>query len=529
MDPIWIIIAFVLGFTLKQVGLPPMIGFLLAGFALNFLGIEGGETLDRIADLGVYLLLFSIGLKLKIKSLLNPVIWATATLHMVILVILFGLGIFALSMLGFSVFTGLNLGASALIAFALSFSSTVFAVKILEESGSMSSTHGRIAIGILIMQDVFAVTFLTVSSGKVPSPWSLALLSLLIIPFLLRKSPLSLIITRSGHGELLVLLGVLIPFGAAYLFGLVGLKPDLGALILGVLLSGHPKAKELSNAMLSFKDLFLVGFFLTIGLYGLPDLEALGISALFTLLMPLKVFLFFLILTRFKLRSRTSTMTSFSLANYSEFGLIVGAAGLANGWIDQEWMVIFAISLSLTFIIASPVNMKAQSLYLRWQSKLGKFETESRLSEDMPIDAGDSEVVILGMGRIGTEVFNVLRDKYGMKIIGIDNDKETVRKHILESRNVLHGDVTDVEFWQRIQRTNKMKIAILATSKHSTHKEVLDLVASRGMNLKIAALSRHDDDIEELKIAGVEIVFNLYSEAGSGYAEHIASIFSMED
>ncbi len=218
MDPIWIIIAFVLGFTLKQVGLPPMIGFLLAGFALNFLGIEGGETLDRIADLGVYLLLFSIGLKLKIKSLLDPVIWATATLHMVILVILFGLGIFALSMLGFSVFTGLNLGASALIAFALSFSSTVFAVKILEESGSMSSTHGRIAIGILIMQDVFAVTFLTVSSGKVPSPWSLALLSLLIIPFLLRKSPLSLIIIRSGHGELLVLLGILIPFVVPHTF-----------------------------------------------------------------------------------------------------------------------------------------------------------------------------------------------------------------------------------------------------------------------------------------------------------------------
>ena len=126
----------------------------------------------------------------------------------------------------------------------------------------MSSTHGRVAIGILIMQDIFAVIFLSVSSGKLPSPWSFALLALLIIPILLKKSPLSLIISKSGHGELLVLLGVLIPFGGAYLFGLVGLKPDLGALILGILLSGHPKAKELSNAMLSFKDLFLVGFFL---------------------------------------------------------------------------------------------------------------------------------------------------------------------------------------------------------------------------------------------------------------------------
>ncbi|KKK71838.1 hypothetical protein LCGC14_2909920, partial [marine sediment metagenome] len=104
MDPIWIIVAFVLGFTVKQMGLPPLIGFLLAGFALNLMGVEGGETLDRVADLGVYLLLFSIGLKLKIKSLFQPAIWVTASLHMVITVIVFGLGIFALGLLGLSLF-----------------------------------------------------------------------------------------------------------------------------------------------------------------------------------------------------------------------------------------------------------------------------------------------------------------------------------------------------------------------------------------------------------------------------------------
>jgi len=442
MDPIWIIIAFVFGFTVKQVGLPPLVGFLLAGFALNLMGVEGGETLDQFADFGVYLLLFSIGLKLKIKSLFQPAIWATATLHMVVTVLVFGLGIFALGLLGLSLFDGLSLGAAALIAFALSFSSTVFAVKILEESGTMSSANGRIAIGILIMQDLFAVIFLSVSSGKMPSPWSVALLSLLIMPILLRESPLSLIITKSGHGELLVLLGVLIPFGTAYLFGLVGLKPDLGALVIGVLLAGHSKAKELSNAMLSFKDFFLVGFFLTIGLYGLPDLEALGISMLLTMAMPIKVALFLFLLTRFKLRARTATLASLNLANYSEFGLIVGAAGMANGWIDPEWMVIFAISLSLTFIIASPLNMKAQSLFARWQTRLVSLETKKRLPEDMPIEPGDAEIIVLGMGRTGKQVYDTLSEKHGLKVMGIDQDAETIQKALAENRNVVRGDIT---------------------------------------------------------------------------------------
>jgi len=526
MDPLWILAAFILGFAIKQIGLPPLIGFLIAGFVLNIFGIEGSETLDMIADFGIWLLLFSIGLKLKIKGLLRPEIWAVSSLHMIITVIVFGLVIFTLSYLGLSLFDGLSLYASILIAFALSFSSTVFAVKILEENGSMSSTHGRIAIGILIMQDIFAVIFLTISSGKTPSPWAFALLALLIIPVLLKKSPLAVIITKSGHGELLVLLGVLIPYGGAMLFNSVGLKPDLGALVLGVLLSGHPKAKELGNAMLSFKDIFLVGFFLTIGLSGLPDWETLGISMLFTLILPFKVILFYILLTRFKLRARTATLTSFNLTNYSEFGLIVGAAGLAGGWISSEWMVVFALSLSLTFVIASPLNTGSQKVYAHLQNWLLRFERKKRLREDEPIEMSNAEVIVLGMGRTGTEVFNIMRGKYKMKVLGIDHNLESVGNHMKEERHVVHGDVTDVEFWQRIDLSSDLRLIIMATSYHSTHMEVIKQLKNKGNDTMIAALSRYDDEMEELKQAGVKVVFNLYVEAGTGYAEHIFQIFN---
>ena len=153
MDPLWILVAFILGFAVYRVGLPPLVGYLIAGFVLQAFGIEGGETLDRIADLGIMLLLFTIGLKLKIRSLLRPEIWAGASIHMLITVIFFSVGIFAVSLTGVSAFSALDFKLSLLLAFALSFSSTVFAVKVLEDKAEMSSLHGRVSIGVLIISE----------------------------------------------------------------------------------------------------------------------------------------------------------------------------------------------------------------------------------------------------------------------------------------------------------------------------------------------------------------------------------------
>ena len=126
MDPAWIAIAFALGFAVRLVGLPPLVGFLAAGFVLRAMGVENTETLQTIADTGVLLLLFSLGLKLKLSSLARTEVWGTATVHMATTVALFGLGIWGLGAAGFSVFAGLDLPTSLLLGFALSFSSTVF-------------------------------------------------------------------------------------------------------------------------------------------------------------------------------------------------------------------------------------------------------------------------------------------------------------------------------------------------------------------------------------------------------------------
>ena len=222
-DITWILFALVFGVLVTHMSLPPMVGYLVAGFVLSALDMQSGDTLNAVAELGVTILLFSIGLKLNIKDLLRAEIWAVSVIHMLITVVVFGLLIFALSISALQAFAGLSVAESALIAFALSFSSTVFAVKVLEEKGEMSSLHGKIAIGVLIMQDLFAVLFLTAASGKVPSPWALLLLLLIPLRPLLVK-----LLQQVSRGELLVLSGMSLALGGAVLFDMVGVKADLG-------------------------------------------------------------------------------------------------------------------------------------------------------------------------------------------------------------------------------------------------------------------------------------------------------------
>jgi predicted Kef-type K+ transport protein len=438
---------------------------------------------------------------------------------MVVTVIVFGAGIYVLSLAGFSTFGTLDFKLSLLIAFALSFSSTVFAVKVLEERGEMSSLHGRISIGILIMQDIFAVLFLTFSTGKIPSPWAIALVGGLLIarPLLLA------ILSRVGHRELLLLFSVFLALGlGAGGFDFVGLKPDLGALFVGVLAADHPKAEEMAKGLLSFKDLFLVGFFLSIGLAGAPTLQAVGIGGLLTVGVIFKVVLFFLLLTRFKLRARTSLLASFSLANYSEFGLLVATNGFKYGWIGSEWLTILAIALSMTLVLASPLNSFAHSIYSRFCERLKSFETKTRLAEDQPLDPGDAQIAIFGLGRVGTGAYDDMRRRHGGVVIGIDFDEKNVQKHLEAGRKVILGDPTDHDFWAKTrQGKGKIRMVLLTLPEHTANMAAVAQLTEMKFAGTIAATAKFEDEVEELKTAGAQAVFNLYAEAGYGFAEHV--------
>jgi len=519
MDALLITTAFIFGFTVKQFGLPPLVGFLAAGFALNSFGVETTEILHKLSDIGIILLLFSIGLKVNIKRLLAPQILGTASLHMIIIVAVLGAVVYGFSLAGLSFFKKLDLPTSLLIAFALSFSSTVFAVKVLEEKKEMSSKHGRLAIGILVMQDLFAVIFITLTSGKVPSLLALGLFGL----FFLRK-PLLALMDRSGHGELLVLLACILPVAGAGVFEYVGLKPDLGALVLGMLLAGYPKSDELAKAMFGFKDMFLVGFFLTIGMAELPNIEMIGAALLLVAFVPLKTVLFFILLTRFSLRARTSLLTSMNLANYSEFGLIVGAVGVRQGWFGSEWLVIIAVALSISMMAASPVAALTPRIYSRWNSFFRKFETRTRLPGDDIVDIGAATIAVFGMGRVGTGVYNNLRRRYGKQVIGLDYDEERIQLHVKEGRKVIYGDAADYDFWQRKITASRQINYVFLTMSHTANLAAAQSISEFRHVSTLAATVRYNDEITPLKKAGVDLVFDIYDEAGSGFSNHVCEL-----
>ena len=260
--------------------------------------------------------MFTIGLKLNLGTLARPQVWAVASLHMALTILAFAVLVYALSYLGLSAFAGLDAEAILLVSFALSFSSTVFVVKILEQRGEMASLHGRISIGVLIVQDIAAVLFIAVSTAKVPSAWAILLIALLIPlrPFLQR------LLSWVGHAELQVLFGFVVAMGGAELFEWVGLKGDVGALVLGVMLASHAKADELNKTILGFKDLFLLGFFLSVGLSGTPTVSTLLVAALLVPFVLLKSALFFALFTRLRLRARTALFAGIDLGNTASSG-----------------------------------------------------------------------------------------------------------------------------------------------------------------------------------------------------------------
>ena len=123
--------------------------------------------------------------------------------------------------------------------------------------------------------------------------------------------------------------------------------------------------------------------------------------------------------------------------------------GEINGWISSEWLVIIAISLSTTFVLASPLNSAAHNVYRRFAKRLKRYETKTRHPDDQPIDPGDAEIAIFGMGRVGGGAYDYLRERYGDVIIGCDSDPATVKRHQEAGRNVVLDDPTDLDFWEK--------------------------------------------------------------------------------
>lgn len=508
IEATWIAFAFVMGLVARGVGLPPLVGYLAAGFALaglgDYIGVGPRDSvaLEHIAHLGVLLLLFTVGLKLKISNLVRREVIGGALLHFAISSLIFLPAIMLILDLPWQ--------QGLLLAIALSFSSTVLAAKVLEGKRELRAFHGRVAIGVLIIQDLIALVVMSLASGKVPSAWALLLFGLpLLRPLLFR------LLDASGHEELMVLLGLLLALVVGgYGFEQLGLSSELGALAFGAMLAKHKRATELSNSLWSIKEVFLVGFFLQIGIGGLPDLHAMLFALSMAVLLPLKGALFFFLFLLFRLRARSAFLAGVSLTNYSEFGLIVASVVL------PQWIIPLAITVALSFVISAPLNRIAHPLYERLARRLIPLERDIRHPDEQPVSLGDAQILVMGMGRTGRAAYDHLQEK-GFRAVGLDSDPVMIEQSLKAGRRVMFADGEDQMFWQHLQMPN-IQAVILALNDPEAKIISTEKLRARGFNGLIVSHALYEDIARRIQEAGADRTYLTMSEAGTGLAEHVA-------
>ncbi|MFT5893372.1 MAG: glutathione-regulated potassium-efflux system ancillary protein KefC [bacterium] len=522
MEPIVIAVAFAAGLVFSRFGYPPLLGYLLAGFVSNAIGIGSGEGLAPLADAGILLLLFTIGLKLDPASLKPKYVWGSAILHMVIAVPLTTAVIYIVGM----VYPPLSFDHAAApwtLAFALSFSSTVLAIKLFEERGESTSFYASIAIGILVVQDVFAVIYLVVTADYLPTPWALLLLGLpLLLPVIRKLLPII------GHGELLLLAGIGAAFGAGELFEFVDLKAGLGALVMGMLLerADSKKAKEIYDQLAGLKNLLLIGFFLQIGYYGIPSLELVYVAIVLAMLVTLRPLIYFGVLTAFGLRARTGWLSGLSLFTYSEFGLIVTVIAQEAGILGEQWLTTVALAMALSYVVATPLNRKAHSLYIRYGDKLRQHERSVCLPEETIGSLGTANIVIMGMGRVGRGAFDALRDAGHQDVVGVEEKYAVALERSGNGWPCVHGDASDRDFWEHTQLVN-CELIMVSLSNHRENLRVAKLARELDFQNTLAVSVRFPDEAAELEALGCA-TFYLYQDVGRDFATHALNKLTAE-
>ncbi|WP_237200310.1 cation:proton antiporter family protein [Rothia nasimurium] len=512
----YLLVPVLFGLLAKMIKLPPLLGFLAAGIALNFAGYEELGIITELGDLGVTLLLFTIGLKLDVRLLLRREVWLTSSIHMLITTLCGASLILFLVALGLGATGTLDLSQAAILGFALSFSSTVLVVKTLDERSDSRSLYGRTAIGILVIQDLFAVLFVAATGEHAPSPWAVLLLLLIPAAWLFKKG-----LTRVGHGELLVLYGVVMAFVPGYwLFDFFHVKGDLGALVMGMLLASHPKSNELSHTLLSLKEFMLIGFFLSIGLSATPTLDQALFGFILLLLIPINTAAYALILRLTGLTPRTTILTALTLSNFSEFAIILVAMTSATGLVDESWMVTFSLAVSFSFVLSTLLNMRGSKLPQRLASRIPDVPEHKMHPEERPVDFGDAQAIIIGMGRLGTAAYTTLTERYGLKVIGMDSSEPRVDTLTSKGYRVLEADATDPAFWRRVTAAEKVELVLLAMPAHGTNVDAMQQVIEAGSEAVIGVVAQHVDELQELDKLGADSVVNLYSGAGETLADN---------
>lgn len=519
---VYLITVVILGLGAAILKVPPLVGFIAAGFLLGAADVPEVPWVSTVGELGAALLLFSIGLDLDLRTLGRKVISSTAAVTMVVITMTTA-AVIGTVVLGLGLHVGLVKGWTAvlMLGFALASSSTIVIMKILEERDDSSALYGRIAVGTSIFQDTSSIILLVFISGTAPSPWALALV--LLVP---AARVLGWILSHIRHREMYALFGITIALLLGYeLFELVDLPGTLGALIVGALLASHPNSADLAESFRPIQELFLVAFFVSVGAAGPPTAGAVAMALVLVALLPLRSAAYGWMLWFMRLRHRSAVLTGLAVASYSELAIVVAGVGVGQGLLGPEWVQSLSLAVALSFIVASVVNQRASHLVRVLSNAMPDHAPDALHPSEAPVNLAGVEVVIFGMGRVGRAAYRrYLADLPDLgrgapvPILGVDNDADKVRRLVRKGYNIVEGDATDTDFWQRLS-SGEVRSAILAMPEPGANLAVLDWIEHHGFAGEVMAVARYDDEAEAMRKRGVDTVINIYDGVGAALAE----------
>ena len=524
-----LLVSAIAGLVAMRLRQPLVVAFVAVGVLVgpSALGVVApGETLSLFAELGVAVLLFVVGLKLDLHVVrrLGPVALVVGSVQVV-----------AIAVAGFLLALALGLGgvAALYVGIALSFSSTIIVVKLLSDRQELETLHGRLAVGILIVQDLFVVVVLIVvattgeSSGSLASSalavaWRSAVL-VALVAVLMRwvLEPFLHVVARSS--ELLLLFALAWAIALAAAGEVVGVGTEVGAFLAGFSLASTPYREAIGSRLVSVRDFLLLFFFIDLGsrldLGEARDevVAALVLSAFVLLAKPLVLAM---LLAAMRYRSRVALETAVTLGQISEFSLILAALGLSVGHIDEETATLLTVVALVTITVSSYLFLGSDRIARRLAPTLERVERAGVApGEDLP-EPEPPDVVVLGLGRFGHRVVAALRER-GVDVLAVDFDPVALSQWAEDGARVMYADVEDPQLPSILPLPTSGWI--VSTIRHTdTNLALLHALRDHGFEGQVAVATHHDEDADRLQEAGADRVLVPYAFAADEAVELVA-------
>jgi len=528
-----IVVATALGILARLARQPTVLAYLLAGVLIgyfNFFNVADRETFQVFADLGIMFLLFLVGLEVNYRSF-KLVGWGAAMIGLIQMAITAAAGYILARTFGYSPLV------SSYIAVAVSFSSTIITVKILSDKGDLNSLYGKIAIGILLLQDVCAVLLLVILTGFSPivlsgaeGGFGPALKSLstfiggvFLIVFAIyasRKIIPAFFQSIARSPELVFLASLAWVFLCASVTGLLGFPVAIGGLLAGITLANSYEHFQIANRVRPLRDFFLLVFFAILGssVVFSSFRGIVGAIIAFSVLVLIgKPIVVFLASSLMGYRKRPSFLAGIALGQISEFSLVLAAAGYQLGHVSSDIVALITAVGIVTITVSTYLSTGAQSLYSRLDPYLSFFE-RGRRGDVHGETSPRGSIVLIGFHRTGRSITDALGVRADLLVV--DFDPEAVG--ILKERGIafVFGDMTDPDIIERA-RLRHAKLIISTSPDIESNVMLLHALTESGGRgdvtvgiPRVIMRARTDHEAETLYEAGADYVLLPHATAG---------------